>query len=206
MRLTANNVQWIKAPVWSRDNSDENTAKRLPPTMQFKAIRRVGSGWRALSAWLILGLWQIVSLHATAATVTLWSKQSGFTQSVSGGNRVDLSRDEAGVTIAAVLSYLGGGHVELLMLLETHLKGGEVMFEVCRVCVGGQQTVSAENMRGRLLFRCKQAYKVRLRLCLTHWTKRTKTFLSLWTICHLVKTMWHQRNRNLRTSWANING
>lgn len=38
MCLTANNVQWIKSPVCrSRDNSDENTAKRLPPTMQFKA-------------------------------------------------------------------------------------------------------------------------------------------------------------------------
>lgn len=38
MCLTANNVQWITPPVWrSCDNSDENTANRLPPTMQFKA-------------------------------------------------------------------------------------------------------------------------------------------------------------------------
>lgn len=38
MCLTANNVQWIKAPVCrSHDNSDENTANHLPPTMQFKA-------------------------------------------------------------------------------------------------------------------------------------------------------------------------
>lgn len=91
----------------------------------------------------------------------------GGLHSVSVGNRVDLRRDKAGVTITAVLSYLRGGHVELLMLLETHLKGREVMFEVCKVCVGGQQTVSAENTRGRLLFGCKQGYQVRLRSCLT---------------------------------------
>lgn len=78
MCLTANNVQWIKSPVWrSRDNSDENTAKHLPPTVQFKAHGSNMSAqvWRKLSAWLILpGPWQIVPLHA-AASVTLWSKQ-----------------------------------------------------------------------------------------------------------------------------------
>lgn len=39
MRLTENNVQWIKAPVWKTcDNCDENTAKRLPPTKRFKGL------------------------------------------------------------------------------------------------------------------------------------------------------------------------
>lgn len=92
----------------SCDNSHENTAKRLPPTMQFKAprVQHVSSGWQMLSPWLILPRsWQIVSLHAAA---TLWSKQSARCLNVSwkekrvrglhrvwagrmwGGNRVDL--------------------------------------------------------------------------------------------------------------------
>ncbi|TNN50732.1 hypothetical protein EYF80_039053 [Liparis tanakae] len=38
MRLTAKQCTRIKAPVCgSRDNSDENTARRLAPTTQFKA-------------------------------------------------------------------------------------------------------------------------------------------------------------------------
>lgn len=53
MCLRANNVQWIKPPVWrSRDNSDENTAKRLPAShnaVQRTRVRHVSSGWQMLS-------------------------------------------------------------------------------------------------------------------------------------------------------------
>lgn len=59
MCLTANNVQCIKSPVWrSCDNSDENTVKCLPPTMQFKAHESNVSaqvGKRSRRDWSSLG-------------------------------------------------------------------------------------------------------------------------------------------------------
>lgn len=54
-----------------------------------------------------------------------------------------------------VLSYLRERDVELLMLLELHVKRREMVFEVYKVCVGGQQMVQTENTRSEL---CKQWY------------------------------------------------
>lgn len=74
-----------------------------------------------------------------------------------GGNRVDLPRMQQGWchdhSVLCCLPYLKGRDVELLMLLDLHLKRREIIFEAR---VGGQQMVSTKNMRRKLVFVCKQ--------------------------------------------------
>lgn len=88
-------------------------------------VQRVSSSWQTLSAWLILPRpWQIVSLHAAAAT--LWSEQpvcclswrrvyvASERRRMCGGNRVDLPWMQQGWCHdqSALCCYLKRGDLE----------------------------------------------------------------------------------------------
>lgn len=93
-------------------------------------------------------------------------KKRGFAQRLSEEETwlICSECNKAGVMMCCAVCLISkeGMYVELLMLLDLHLKRREMIFEVC---VGGQQMVSTKNIRRKLVFVCKQGLKVTVLHC-----------------------------------------